>query len=203
MQQKLRELTDTIYQEGVQKGEARAAEIVAEAQESARRALDDARREAEGIVAAARENAAEIKRNAESEIKLAGEQALGALRLRIEETVTATALDTPLRETLSDPDVLVRLLSTMVGNWQSSSPGSSLEVLLPQDQRTELEKSLKGAVAKVLAKGVDFTWSRSLRSGFQIREQGNGYKVSLTDDDFSEFIKEFIRPRTKAYLFGG
>ena len=49
MDQKIRELTDKIFNEGVEKGREEADKILAEAQKKSMEMLEDARREAEAI----------------------------------------------------------------------------------------------------------------------------------------------------------
>lgn len=202
MQQKLQELTDKIYQEGVRKGEDQSRKIVEQAENTAKKLVADAQAEAEKIASSAVAKAEELKRNAESEVRLAGQQAIHALKQQIENVITAKVLDTPLASVLSDPEVIKDLLNVIVGGWQSSSSNAGLEAILPQGKQDSLEKALKGGLHKVLGKGVTVSYSRALKTGFQIKEKDSGYKISLTDEDFAAFFGEFLRPRTKAYLFG-
>lgn len=50
MENKIQELTDKIYREGVEKGNEEAQKLIAKAQEEAKRIIEDARKEADSIV---------------------------------------------------------------------------------------------------------------------------------------------------------
>ena len=52
MENKIQELTDKIYREGVEKGNTEAQKLIANAQDEAKKIVEDARKEAEAIVAA-------------------------------------------------------------------------------------------------------------------------------------------------------
>lgn len=54
MENKIQELTDKIYHEGVEKGNEEALRIVSEAQAKAEKLIEDARKQAEEIVASAK-----------------------------------------------------------------------------------------------------------------------------------------------------
>jgi V/A-type H+-transporting ATPase subunit E len=51
MENKIQELTDKIYREGVEKGNEEAQKLIAKAQEEAKRIIEDAHKEADSIVA--------------------------------------------------------------------------------------------------------------------------------------------------------
>ena len=73
----LSELTNKIYAEGVEKGNAEAQQIVAKAQEEAAAIVAKAQKEADAKVAAAEAKAAELDKNTRAELKLFAEQSCG------------------------------------------------------------------------------------------------------------------------------
>ena len=70
MENKIQELTDKIYREGVEKGNEEAQRLIDEAQKKAQKLIADAQKEAEGIIANARKSADELTENTKSELKL-------------------------------------------------------------------------------------------------------------------------------------
>ena len=62
MDQKIRELTDKIFNEGVEKGREEADKILAEAQKKSMEMLEDARREAEAIHSSVRPQSIVIRK---------------------------------------------------------------------------------------------------------------------------------------------
>ena len=63
MENKIQELTDKIYREGVEKGNEEAQRLIANAQEEAKKIIEDAHKEADSIVAASRKSAEELAEN--------------------------------------------------------------------------------------------------------------------------------------------
>ena len=78
MQSKLQELTEKIFQEGVEKGNAEAQQIVENAKAEANSIIEKAKKDAAEILEDAKKKATETKTNTESEIKLSGKQAINA-----------------------------------------------------------------------------------------------------------------------------
>lgn len=202
MEQKIQELTEKIYQEGVEKGESQARKIIAEAQEKAGGIAADARSEAEKIIADANQQAAELKRNTEAEIKLSGTQALSAIKQQILDLITAKAVDDSMAAALSDPATIKEFVAVVMQNWKMGNEVPKLEVLLPVAKQQELEKAFQKGGSDLLKKGLSLTFSKSVKAGFRIGPQDGTFKISLTDEDFAEFFKEYLRPRTRTWLFG-
>lgn len=70
MENKIQELTDKIYREGVEKGNEEAQRLVSEAQAQAEKLIEDAKKQAESILAEAKKSADELNENTKSELKL-------------------------------------------------------------------------------------------------------------------------------------
>ena len=86
--EKIQELTEKIYREGVEKGQAEADRIIEEAQNKAEQIIAEAREQAKGIEAQAQKKAGELDANTKSELKLYTSQALNALKSEIANVLT-------------------------------------------------------------------------------------------------------------------
>jgi V/A-type H+-transporting ATPase subunit E len=203
MEQKIQELTEKIYKEGVEKGEAKAKDIVSEAENKAAAIVKEAKAQAEKLVADAHKQADDLKRNAESELKNSGAQAIASIKNRIVNLISAKVIDGSVSKTLSDPAALKEFVSTAVQNWKmAGGEAPNLEVLLPAAKQDELQKSFNAGAGQALGAGVTVSFSADIKAGFRIGPSDGTYKISLTDEDFKEFFKEYLRPKTRAYLFG-
>ncbi|MBD3357773.1 MAG: hypothetical protein GF363_11495 [Chitinivibrionales bacterium] len=128
---------------------------------------------------------------------------MSSIKQQILDLVTAKVIDESLSEALSSPEVIKDFVKVIVQNWKTGDEEApSMELLLPEDKQEELEKSFKGGLGGLLNKNLKVSFSRGVKGGFQIGPEGSTYKISMTDEDFSEFFKEFLRPRTRRYLFG-
>lgn len=203
MERKIAELTQKIYQEGVEKAERKAEEITGEAQVKSDRIVADAKKKAESIVQEAEQKAQELRRNVESELKLSSQQAIASVKQQIIDLLMVQELDQPVSKTLTDPDVVKKMVETIAANWKTGDKdASALEILLPEQHRGELEKAFKGGILDGLKKGMNITFTRDIKGGFQIGPKDGTFKISLTDEDFNEFFREFLRPKTRTFLFG-
>ncbi len=202
MDQKIAELTEKLYKEGVEKGEEQKKSILETARVDATRIKEDAQKEAEKILADAVAQAQEMKRNAESEIKLSSQQAISALKQKICDELLVTAVDENVSATLSDPAVMKELIATIVKNWNvSGNEVPSLEILLPDTERSKLEKAVSDSLKKVMKDGFSISFVKSIKGGFQIGPKEGSFKISLKDEDFIEFFKDYLRPKTRNLLF--
>jgi V/A-type H+-transporting ATPase subunit E len=202
MEQKIAELTEKIYKEGVEKGEEQKKSIVEGAKTEASAIRADAKTEADKIIADAQAKAEEIKKNAESEMKLSSQQAISALKQRIVDTIITKAVDENVTSSLSDPKIIQELLTIIVKNWKfGDMEVPSLEILVPENSRKELETSFENSLKEILKGGVTVSFSKAIKGGFQIGPKGGTFKISLTDEDFNEFFKDYLRPKTRSFLF--
>ena len=102
MENKIQELTDKIYREGVEKGNEEAQRLVSNAREEAAKIVEDARKEAEAIVTAARKSAAEITENTQSELKLFAGQAVNALKTEVTSLLTNQVVSEAVKGFVAD-----------------------------------------------------------------------------------------------------
>ncbi|MBL8028165.1 MAG: hypothetical protein JNL74_17210 [Fibrobacteres bacterium] len=202
MDSKLQELTQKLYAEGVEKGEAQAKSVLAEAQNNAAKIIADAKAQAASLLEKASKEAEELKHRTESEIRLAGQQSLAAVRQNLEEVVSFKALSNPVTAALSDSSLLKDVIKALIEKWNPKEAGlPPLEVVLPESKKSELEKALAAEIAKALSSGVKVQFSKAVKSGFQVQAGNGGFKVGFTEADFLEFFRQALKPATRGFLF--
>lgn len=203
MDSKLQELTEKIYREGVEKGEQQAQTIIGAAEKQAGAILEGARREADEILVGARKKAEDLRQNIEADLRLSCSQAVQAFRQQITDALVFEAVDTPVAAALSNPATITDFLKAILQSWKPAGcEAPSLAVLLPESKRIELDQALKRELQEQLSKGLFLQFSKNIKGGFQIQPAGSSYKISFADDDFKEFLKEYVRPKTRSFLFG-
>lgn len=200
MEGKVSQIAEKLLKEGVEKGQAEKAKILESAEAEAQKILSKAKDDASTIISNAEDKAVELKKNAESEIKLAGNQAISVLKQKITNLVTMETVDSEVTKALTDEGVMAEYIATVLGNWEGND--ADLELLLPEEQRASMEKELAVALKKLLKKTVNVSFSKSLKGGFQVGPADGSYKVTLSDEDFSGFFNEYLRPRIRTILFG-
>jgi V/A-type H+-transporting ATPase subunit E len=200
MDSKIQQLTETIYNEGVEKARTEADAIIKEANEKAEKIKNDAQKEADRIVEEANEKAKELKKQVDSEIKMTTNQAVSAMKQEITTLITMKVIQPSVKELFADTDYLKSLISDVVKGWIEKED-FDLKVILPEANREKLEKYFQNNLADELNKGLQVTFTKNMKSGFKIGPSDGSYIISFTDDDFTNFLKSYLRPKTSQLLF--
>lgn len=200
MQSKLEELTRKIYQEGVEKSNNEADQIIKKAREEADQILEKAKKEAAEIKQKADAGAAETLKNGRAELKNAFHKAKNDLKREIKELISNSIINEPLKNSFEDTDFVKQLIDDTIKNWKSDD-SPELSVILPKQKKEEFEKFIKSKSSALLAEGVKINYHGEMRNGFEIGPADGSYKLSFTEEDFDVFLKEFIRPKLKEILF--
>ena len=195
MENKIQELTEKIYAEGVEKGKAEADRLVCEAKENAAEIVKKAQVEAEAIIAAANKKAEELEANTRSEIKLYGTQAVGALKSEIATVVTDTIVKSAVKEALAG-DTVKAMLVKIAERWNSD------EALVISTAEADALKAYFAKNAKALLdKGVEIKQVNGLKTLFSVAPADGSYKVNFGEAEFEAFFKSFLRPQMVEMLF--
>ena len=197
---KLQELTQKLYNEGLAKGKEEGEALLAKATAQAEEIVKQAQAQAAAIVEKAQKEAQDYKVKMEGDVKMASTQALQATRAGIEGLIVAKAVE-PVTEQLSGAAFLKEIITTVAPRF-STQEATDLSLVLPEKLQKELEPFVKGELAQTLGKGVEASFSKKVAGGFKIGPKDGSYFISLTDEAFQGLIGEFLRPATKKILFG-
>jgi len=201
MQNKLQELTDKLYNDGLAKGKEEGDKYLAQARQEAEKIVEEAKAKAAQIVSKAEKDAADLAGKAKSDVRMASEQALQATRKDIENILTDSIVKEGTAKALADADLLKEIILAVAKNF-SAQESADLEVVLPESLKKELEPWVSASLAKNLKGGVKASFSKKVAGGFTIGPADGGWFVSLTDETFTALIGEYLRPITKKLLFG-
>lgn len=202
MENKLQELTQKLYNEGLSKGRQEADTLVADAQAKAKKIVADAQSEANQIVAAAKAKADELSKNTMTEISLAGKQAVSALKQGIADMIMTKGVSAPVSSVMVDPAFVKEILLTVAKNWSGASGDDiSLTAMLPAALQSKLGTEFEKSVQGVLGEGGEVVFSGSIKSGFKVGPKQGGYYISFTDADFDALLGEYLRPKVSQILY--
>jgi len=200
MQTKLQELTEKIYNEGVQKARDEAETILNDARQKAAVIEKEAARNAEAIVTEAKQKAETLKNHVESELKMSLSQAVLALKQELAGLISLKAIQPSVKEIFGDKIYLQKLVELVVKGW-TQKESFDLQVVLPEQDRKQMEAYFKNQLATELNKGLEIVFSDGVKSGFKIGPADGSYVISFTDQDFMNFFKAYLRPKTSELLF--
>ena len=201
MQNKLQELTDRLYNEGLSKGKQEGEELLAKAKVQAEEIVAKAQAEAAQIIAAAQKQADELKTKTASDIKMAAAQSIAATKKDIETLIVGKMTEADVKKALTSAEFVKEMIKAVAGRFTTDGP-VDLAVVLPESLKSEVEPFVTNELAKTLGAGVEASFSKKVSGGFRIGPKEGGYFVSFTDETFNELISEYLRPATKKLLFG-
>lgn len=201
MENKLKELTDKLYGEGLEKGRAEAERLVADAQAKAKKIVADAEAQAARIVKQAEEKAADTEKNSMTEIALAGKQAVATIKGEIADLIIAKSTDAALKGATLDADFVKSMLLEVAKNWNGNGTKTELEALLPAACEKEFAAKFGASAGELLAAGIEVGYSKDVRTGFKIGEKNGGYYIAFTDESFAALLQQYLRDKVSNLLF--
>ena len=201
MQNKLQELTDKLYNEGLSKGKQEGEEILAKAKAQAEEIIAKAQAEAAQILAAAQKQAEEVKTKTASDVKMAASQSIAATRKDIETLIVGKMTDEAVKKALSTPDFIKEIIKAVAEKFTTDGP-VEIALILPESLKKDLEPFVTKELATILNAGVEASFSKKVSGGFKIGPKEGSYFISFTEETFNQLISEYLRPTTKKLLFG-
>ncbi len=202
MENKLQQLTQKLYDEGLEKGRAEADRLVAEAKAQAAKIVADAEAQAAKIAAAAEAKAEDVAKNTLTEIALAGKQAVARIKSEIAGLIVAKATGKGVGDAAVDPAFIKEMLLAVAKNWNGADAGKvELQALLPEAERAKLDAAFEKSAQELLAAGVEVSYSKEVKSGFKVGAKDGGYYISFADADIEALLSEYLREKVAEMLF--
>lgn len=196
MENKIQELTDKIYREGVEKGNEEAKKLIAKAQEEARNIVENAHKDADSIVAAARKSAEELAENTKSELKLFAGQAVNALKSEVATLVTDKIVNADVKAFAENKDFLNAFIVALASKWSVNEP-----IVISTADAEGLKKYFAAQAKGLLDKGVKIEQVNGIKTLFSVSPADGSYKVNFGEEEFMNYFKEFLRPQLVEMLF--
>ena len=194
--EKIQELTEKIYREGVEKGQAEAGRIVEEAKNTAEQIIADAREQAKVIEAQAQKKASELDANTKSELKLYTGQALNALKSEIANVLTDKIAKDAAADLASNKDFLGQFAVMLAGKWADNEA-----VVLSSSEAESLKAYFAAQAKELLEKGVTINKVNGKDTMLTISPADGSYKVNFGKEEFEAYFKNFLRPQLVEMLF--
>ena len=201
MQNKLQELTDKLYNEGLSKGREEGEALLAKAKSQAADIVAEAEKKAAEIMTKAEKEAEAYKVKVAGDLKMAASQSVQATRKDIEDLVVFKMTGCATEKALSD-EAFVKEVIKAVAEKFNAETAMDLNLVLPESLKSSLEPFVKNELSSILKGQVNASFSKKIAGGFTIGPKDGSYFISLTDETFKELISEYLRPATRKLLFG-
>lgn len=192
MEMDLKGIIEKIKEEGVSEAEKKAADIISAAEIKAKSIVKEAEEKKDKILKKANEEADKLRKNADESVRQAARDTLLALKSSLTEL-----FDTVIKEEVSEelnPDILKETIISLVDKFGKSEK-TSLEILLNEKDKNDLEKTLFARFKDRIKTEVILKVSPSIEKGFRIGEKGSNSYYDVTDEAVAEAFKTFLNPR--------
>lgn len=196
MNNKIQELTDIIYNEGVAKGQAQADQILAQANDQAAKIVADAQKQADSLLAAARKEAADNAENVQKELRLHAAQAVEALKSEIATVVTDKIVQDSVKGFTADQKSFNEFMLRIAQEW-----GKNQQIEINAQDADALTRYFNANAKALLDKGVKITQVNGQPAEFSIQPADGSYKVNFGTEEFMNWFKSMLRPQLVETLF--
>jgi V/A-type H+-transporting ATPase subunit E len=193
----LQDFLDRIKREGVDEAKKEAEKLLAEAKASADAIIAAARNEADALRAGASADIERDKEAAHRALTQAGRDLLLSVRQEII-ALGDRVLEREVRTALT-PELIADTIRTIAANWHSDSR-PQLEVFLSDEHLTRVKESLLGSLQEEMKEGVVFTPIKGIQAGFRIGEKDSGLVYDFTDEGIAEVLAAYLNPRVAQVL---
>ena len=203
MQNKLQELTDKLYNEGLSKGRQEGDNLLAKAKNDAEKIVNDAKAEAERIIAEAQRTAEDMRTKVAADIKMAAQQSFAVSKQELENMIVTKAVASATAEALTSEQFVKEMIKSVVVAFNpANAEPVDLNIILPESLKNSVEPFITSEIAKQFSAEIPVAFSKKINAGFKVAPKNGGYSIQFTDTEFVELISSYLRPATKKILFG-
>lgn len=199
MSQKLQELTQKLYQEGVEKARAEAAAILDEAGKKKDQIISEADKEAETLVNNGKKEAEQLVSRGKAELEMAAGQAVSALKQKIVSLLSKQTLDANIKSALDEKAFIKDVIKDVISKWDTSKQSINLE--LSKEKEGEFSAYLNRELSSLLGKGLEISFEERMNSGFKVKAADGSFVLSFTDQDFAQYFQSYVKEKIRALLF--
>jgi len=200
MSDKLRELTEQLYRDGVQRARSDAARILEDAKNHAAELIAKAEADAQAIIREGEKETEALKSRMEGELALAARQAEATLKQQLVSLLAGDILSQGVSDTLADTQLMSQLIVMATEAWAKN--GELQDVVLLVSENEHIGKALNSALKGHLDEGLKIRFSDKMKDGFKLESTNGGYTMSFTKDDFQQYFRSFLKKSIRDKLFG-
>ena len=191
MAEELQRLIDKIQKDGVDKAEAEAEKINADARKKADSIIAEAEQKASEIVKTAENDAATFERRARKALQQAARDTIISVNNAVTESLENIAAR-EVKEILSR-DNLAELIVSAVKAYMKDSK-SSLDVLVNPDEKQRISDYLISKLKEDMRQGLKVKSDSAIFSGFTVSIRNEGLEHDFTGRTIAESLSALLRP---------
>lgn len=201
MAKTLGDITQELNEKVLAPAKTEAAEILAQARKEAETILAEAREKAEKTKTEAARSAEDLRRQLDVDLDTATRNFIILVQEKLEAAVVGPVVEEEIRAILDDAEFLKRAMEIILTEFcKSQGRKRSLEVLLPEKKRAELEAWFIGKFRDKAAGHLIVQLTDKISYGFRIGLEGEGASFNFSNG-LVEAFASFCSPRFRKYFF--
>lgn len=197
---KLELLTKKIYEEGIEKAQSDAENILKNANIEADGIIKEAERKAATILEKAQNESATLRQKTETELSMSAKQAVAALKQQITNIISNNIAVDMTTAAFKDQDFVRELMAKIIEKWNLES-NVNLNLIMNEQEKENFEKFLLAKYKNLLDNNLTIVTDNSQKEGFVIQPKDGSYKVTFSEKIFEEFFTAYLKEFSKKLLF--
>ena len=193
MAEELQPLLDQIRKEGVEKADAKAAEILAQAKEKAAQTVRDAEAKAKALVAKAETDAEVFTQRSIATLEQSARDLLITVGQGIENIISEIVADSTADAL--NINVLEQMLVGMAHSCADKQGETRIEMLVSEEDQKELVKFFAAKYSDKMGHGVELHVDNEILKGFKVSFADDHAYLDFTQEAIAEALTAFLRPK--------
>lgn len=198
----LKSLIAKVHDEGIEKANEEAQQIIAKAKQRASDLLNEAEQRIAKIEAQLANEVKRIQENLNSELKAVAQQAVSTVKNELADVISDRIVSKGIDEALSEKEFLQKIILTVLQKWNAADTNFQFEFLLNKNDEAQLQEFFEQRLKKELATEVEIVVDDKIKSGFKIGVKNEHYYVNFSDEEFENFFKNYLRKKTIEWIYG-
>ena len=195
-------LIDKIYHDGIEKVNEERAQILKDAELKAHEIIEEAKQKADQMLTTAKQETLLQRNQVMTDMKLGSNQLLSDLKQKINDLITHKLTEPSIHKVLSDEDFMNDFIKGLIQQWSSQFDGkNAYDIDLPEGKARLLANYLEKEIPLIFKDEVHLKEYSEVLNGFIIHHRQQKISISFTEEDFRQYLKNFLKPKTYALLF--
>lgn len=197
MDSRVQEILEKIKREAVDEAKAEADRLLAEAETRRQEILSAAEKEARAMTEKARQEVRRSEEAGRAALQQAARDLIRAFRGEVENILSAMVRSET--QAAYNEDALKNIIPLMLAAW-AAKEGGELTLLVPEDQLASLETWAAVNLRKSLAGGVELKPLKGLKAGFRIMEKDGAAYYDFSAEAVADMLAGYLNHRMAALV---
>lgn len=193
MAEELQNLIDRIQKEAVDKAEKEAEQIIAQAKEKAKGIVQESEEQAKQNLAKADTDAQAFSERSTKTLEQAARDLIISIGSGVQ-GIFGQLVKESVNQAMS-PEFLKEILAKVIDGFSASGGEKGVELLLNDEDKQKLADFFAGKFRDQVKQGVEIVSDKEIFKGFKVSFKDSDVFVDFSDQAIAESLANFLRPQ--------